>query len=751
MRRFNEEALGTQSIVSTSPNHQYGLVLTSQGVLESNQIKSTLWLIDYRKLRIEFRNAAIASTSRPTPLATVAVIPRLDARNTGAYGSVVFDVRWSVDSRDVYFLGENSKGNRQLYNVSVASRVVKALTPANQDVESFDVVRNTILYRASENNDNSEIDIPGEVISSNVSVVTGLPIADILANRGPHKLSSYDLWCIRSGRRGLILRVPPHVQASSFLLARPLSLSPNAQFAIMLSPAKTIPESWERFETPVAFTTLRLNRHDLRPISPYNSGSPLREYLLVDLQRHTARALGAVDAGYFNFAGSVSVHWSGDSNSVLITRAFLSPRETDTTWTNIIPPCEAAVFEIKGHTARCLVSGGSASAKPPGVFLQSAWFGSDGNEVALRYGLYGQEASDTAIYRCFNHEWTSSKAPSVEFDSLEKRQEPSIMLTVKEDLNERPTLCAKDLATGKEMKVWDPNPDFEQLELAQASVYHWTDRHGRSWTGGLFKPLGFATRHRYPLVIQTHGFTPNKFVLDGAYPTTNAARALASSGVIVLQVGRGGDPAHNGSVEEANDNVEAYETAIDSLDTTGIIDKNKVGIVGFSRTCWYVENALIKAPQRYAAAIIADGVNYSYMQYHFFGPGNAFVQRDDEQVIGSVPIGKGLQKWLELAPDFRSDQIAAPLRIEAIQPISVLEEWELYSTLAMQGKPVDLIYYPDGQHVLQKPLERLASEQGEVDWFRFWLLGYEDTVREKSSQYHRWRQMKESLKTGDPD
>ncbi len=155
------------------------------------------------------------------------------------------------------------------------------------------------------------------------------------------------------------------------------------------------------------------------------------------------------------------------------------------TQANTLPPCEAAVFEVEEHTAHCLALGGSASAKPPGVFLQRAWFGPDGNEVALRYGLYGQEARDTAIYRYSNHEWTSSKARSVAFDGLEKQQEPSIMLTVKEELNERPTSGRKTQATGKEMKVWDPNPYFEQLEIPQACVYHWTDRHGRSWTGGL--------------------------------------------------------------------------------------------------------------------------------------------------------------------------------------------------------------------------------------------------------------------------
>jgi hypothetical protein len=36
----------------------------------------------------------------------------------------------------------------------------------------------------------------------------------------------------------------------------------------------------------------------------------------------------------------------------------------------------------------------------------------------------------------------------------------------------------------------------------------------------------------------------------------------------------------------------------------------------------------------------------------------------------------------------------------------------------------------------------MASEQGNVDWFRFWLQGYVDTNPIKSAQYARWMALK---------
>jgi len=66
---------------------------------------------------------------------------------------------------------------------------------------------------------------------------------------------------------------------------------------------------------------------------------------------------------------------------------------------------------------------------------------------------------------------------------------------------------------------------------------------------------------------------------------------------------------------------------------------------------------------------------------------------------------------------------------------------EIYASLRLQKKAVDMMYIPDGQHILQKPLDRLASQQSSVDWFRFWLQGYEDPAAEKAEQYRRWEKL----------
>ena len=182
----------------------------------------------------------------------------------------------------------------------------------------------------------------------------------------------------------------------------------------------------------------------------------------------------------------------------------------------------------------------------------------------------------------------------------------------------------------------------------------------------------------------------------------------------------------------------AYEGAIDYLDGRGLIDRNVVGIIGFSRTCYYVTHMLVFSKYRIAAAVIADGVDADYFQYFAFPD----VDPDSEALNGGAPFGDGLSSWIERVAAFHMDRVRTPLRIQAIGANSLLEEWIWFSGLSGLEKPVDMVYLPGGSHILQKPWERMVSQQGDVDWFCFWLKGEEDPDPTKTEQYKRWRELR---------
>jgi hypothetical protein len=199
---------------------------------------------------------------------------------------------------------------------------------------------------------------------------------------------------------------------------------------------------------------------------------------------------------------------------------------------------------------------------------------------------------------------------------------------------------------------------------------------------------------------------------------------------------------HPLTLQEGEDNILGFEGALDSLAAEDLIDPKRVGIIGFSRTCWYVESTLVKDSGRFAAASIADGMDHGYMQSMLFDLDRP--TSETQKLYGAEPFGAGLEKWLTLSPPFNLNRVQTPVIITAIGPGSALAEWELYSSLHQQKKAVDLLYIPRGQHILQKPLDRLASQQMTVDWFRYWLQSYERPQPADPAQYERWGQLRDS-------
>jgi len=340
----------------------------------------------------------------------------------------------------------------------------------------------------------------------------------------------------------------------------------------------------------------------------------------------------------------------------------------------------------------------------------------------------------------------------------EKTQERApIAVALEEDVNTPPKLYVSDQKKNRKKLLLDLNPAFRNLRFGKVEVAQW-QAGGVPVVGGLYLPPRFTKGKRYPLVIQTHGFDPNKFSIDGIpeWGSAYAARPLAAKGIVVLQAwtfkNRNDHDHYNdggkfGTTREQagrNFNVAAYEGAIDLLDNEGLIDRDRVGIVGFSRTVSMVAYILTHSRYRFAAASLVDGVDAGYFQEIAY-PDIAW---DFADIYGgAVPFGPGLATWLKECPSFALGNVDAPVRLLALRPSGILTQWEWYAALVLQKKPVEYDFLPDAgdgdNHLLVKPWEREIAQQGLVDWFVFWLKGEEDSDPLKKDEYARWRKLRD--------
>jgi hypothetical protein len=176
----------------------------------------------------------------------------------------------------------------------------------------------------------------------------------------------------------------------------------------------------------------------------------------------------------------------------------------------------------------------------------------------------------------------------------------------------------------------------------------------------------------------------------------------------------------------------------------GLVDSEKIGIIGFSSTCFHVMEVLTTGSLHLKAASITDGKMVDYFQYLI----TAGI-KDSEAVpalfhstIGAIPSGEGWQQWLKRSPGFNLDKTNTPLMVVGLGPLSLLTMWQPYAGLLRLHKPVELVMLNTDQHVLSNPAVRMASQGGSVDWFRFWLKGEEDPDPAKAEQYARWRDLR---------
>ena len=63
-------------------------------------------------------------------------------------------------------------------------------------------------------------------------------------------------------------------------------------------------------------------------------------------------------------------------------------------------------------------------------------------------------------------------------------------------------------------------------------------------------------------------------------------------------------------------------------------------------------------------------------------------------------------------------------------------------TLTIRAHRADLYVFPNEPHQKFQPKHKLAVYERNLDWFRFWLQGYQDPDPSKATQYARWQLMK---------
>jgi hypothetical protein len=682
-------------VAQFSPDGKQFVVLVRRGNIERNTNEFSLLL---------FRTADAFRSPSAEELITLSSSSNREA---------IKQPMWLDDNDTILFLGESLDEPRQLYSFK---RGTKKLTKLTQSLT------NILAYSATSRGDHvvilaekPRVSLVGDEVHRAGMVISNQAVTDLIAGAEDRaQADDCDLF-VRSSVDGNFERVRLE---GSLPPTHPFYLSPDGSYLVVLPRMSTPGENWLAYKDPLLQRLLK-------------GGTSLR-WVLVDTERRTTQLL--VDAPT-DPLGPYDVTWSRDNKSIIVSAIYLS--------LNVSDPVERTARESGSFAAEIRIPSGEILPIAMRHDLKRPMFEVKHGRVTFEYGPVSNGEPKQIVYRKIAGHWQQEKglgsAAPLGAD---------VEIRLDEDLNTPPKVVAVNLKNHVRSTLFDLNPQFRNITLARVEHITWKATDGHDVDGGLYWPPGYVSGERYPLIIQTHGFNPAVFSMEGRFPTAFAAQALANAGFFVVQASEGSsNPAEGskyfGGPQWNPREMASYEGLIDHLDNLALIDRKRVGLIGFSSTCMDVAYALTHSKYPFAAASLTDGIDAGYFQYvAFSNTQSGALATAFEQINGSAPFGEGLTRWLQVAPGFRLDRVSEPVRLVAIRRDSLLGEWEWFSGLSRLSKPAELIYIPDGVHILEKPWERMTSEQGNVDWFRFWLQDYEDPDPTTAVQYKRWRELR---------
>lgn len=695
-------------IASFSPDATKFVIIVTKGNLARNTNDSSLLL---------FRTSEALTSPAPDVLLTMSS----SSNGSGAVNQLVWQ-----DNETIAFLGETPNSVKQLYTFNIGTRLLTQVTHQRTSLLYYSLGPDGefayVTQAASVAIANTEAYREGIVVSSQRldSLISG---HDDGGDFGRNRLFVVD------GRGTREISVPGRISSNGIC-----ALSPDGQFLVVRSHVDRIPAEWKRYSDPLLkeFTATQLSHGQVSWITAY-----------VLVSAHSGKSEQLMPSPIQSLDSSIA--WAPDSRSVAVAGVYLPINASDQ---GQLKARESKTFlaEVELQTRRVIVISPEDELGNVGsedYTRKLVW-----NPVSrvLTYlaskSMLGAPQSVTSFRRT-NSGWERLASAASE------KAQPQI--TLEQDMNVPPRIVATDVGGHRKQVLLDLNPQFKALTFATVEEVEWNASDGHEVRGGLYYPVNYKKGSRYPLVIQTHGWERSAFWIDGPFSTGFAAQALAGKDIFVLQADEIWGGSEFDTPSEFAREVSTLEGAIKYLDERGLIDRNHVGIFGFSRTGTVVAFALTHSEYRFAAASVADGSDFGDFEFMVFANTSPDAADTVEKFYGGLPVGGSLKQWMALSPHFSLDKVHTPLRLLATTPEMLLGQWGWFTTMVALNKPIEMIYLPKGVHVLQKPWDRLISQQGNVDWFAYWLKDEEDPDPTKIEEYRRWHDMKAKIDSSELD
>ena len=278
------------------------------------------------------------------------------------------------------------------------------------------------------------------------------------------------------------------------------------------------------------------------------------------------------------------------------------------------------------------------------------------------------------------------------------------------------------------------NENLKKKPKAKAEIIYWNGANDEEVNGVLYYPKNYVKGKKYPLILSIHGGPTGVDRDSWSERWSTYPQIYTDKGAFVLKPNYHGSGQHGQAFAESISKGKYYhleeidiKNGIDHLNSEGMIDMNKLGVMGWSNGAILATWMTVKYPDLFKVAAPGAGdVNWT-SDYGTCRFGVTF----DQYYFGGAPWddtnGKHYNEWyINNSPIFEIEKIKTPTIIfhgSNDRAVPRDQGWEYYRGLQQVGKaPVKFLWFPGQPHGLQKITHQLRKMNEEIRWIDTYLF-----------------------------
>ncbi len=275
-------------------------------------------------------------------------------------------------------------------------------------------------------------------------------------------------------------------------------------------------------------------------------------------------------------------------------------------------------------------------------------------------------------------------------------------------------------------ELYQSNKQQQHFDYGSAELIRYKNTDGDSLKAAIFYPAGYDASKKYPMIVhvyqresrELHRYVNPTLLNSEGFNVTN----LTLNGYIVLlpdiryQIG---DPA----VSASNCIIAAVKAVL----AMGIVIPDRIGLMGHSFG-GYETNFVLSQTGLFAAAVSGAGLSDIIGSYFNVGENHGMLPDMWRYESQQQRMGKSLFEdkagYLRNSPIMEADKINTPLLLwtgkrDRIVPMD--QSVKMYLALRRLGRKTILLAYPNEDHTLDVPANKVDLSKRIMSWFDYYL------------------------------